>query len=393
MEKKEKFEIALGIISFIGLVIIAIINKSYKGLIAIGIMILLTAILFLIIFLLDLNIERKIKKIIKRYNDLKSKSNINIYEELYILTFQNKIEELLKDEFKKNKLKDIHSLDVYIENINEVDIIYKYSSCEVLIEISNNNIKYSIDTPSKYDGIDANKEFEKKKDTNININSFNDFDLFIDSLVLLIEQTLNEINNFKNNNIVDEVFNGRLINKLRNSSSYLKQEGYVCAILGPILLIIFTIITVFIIKDTDYIKENPLGYYSGFLFSILFITFSGYCTIYGLNYIFKYRNMLDDIKNKRTTTITEKPIRIRIIKDQLNKYNSRRTLRYIKLYFKHTSILIPYINNEYVIKPKNIRLTIDKLMDLECNITYLSKSRIVIKGGEKYISVSKKYLM
>lgn len=393
MEKKEKFEIALGIISFIGLVIIAIINKSYKGLIAIGIMILLTAILFLIIFLLDLSIERKIKKIIKHYGYLKSKSSINIYEELYILTFQNKIEELLKDEFKKNKLKDIHSLDVYIENINEVDIIYKYSSCEVLIEISNNNIKYSIDTPSKYDGIDANKEFEKKKDTNININSFNDFDLFIDSLVLLIEQTLNEINNFKNNNIVDEVFNGRLINKLRNSSSYLKQEGYVCAILGPILLIIFTIITVFIIKDTDYIKENPLGYYMGILFSILFVAFSGFCTIYGLNYIFKYRNMLDDIKNKRTTVITEQPVRIRIIKDQLNKYNSRRTLRYIKLYFKHTSILIPYINNEYVRKPKNIKLTIDKLLDLECNITYLSKSRIAIKGGEKYISLSKKYLM
>lgn len=393
MTSKEKTQIFLGIISFIAIMISSIINNSYKGLIAFGIMVLLIGVLFLINYLLDIKIERKIKKIIKYYNQLKLKPNLNNYEKLYILTYQNKIEEILKDEFKKNKLKDISSLDGYIENINEINIIYKYSSCEVLIEITDNNIKYSIDTPTKYDGLDSNKEFENKKDTKININSFNDFDLFIDSLVLLIEQTMNEITNFKNNNIVDEVFNGRLINKLKNSSNYLKQEGYVCAILGPILLIMFTIITVFMITDTDYIKENPFGYYLGFMFSILFVAFTGFCSIYGLNYIFKYRNMLDDIKNKRTTVITEKPIRIRIIKDQLNKYNSRRTLRYIKLYFKHTSILIPYINNEYVKKPKNIRLTIDKLMDLECNITYLSKSRIVIKGGEKYISVSKKYLM
>lgn len=333
MSKNEKIEIVLGIISFIGLTIISIINNSYKGLISFGIMILLIVFLYLIIFLLDISFQTKIKKIIKNYKYLKTKTNPNIYEQLYILTFQNKLEDLLKDEFKKSKLKDISSLDVYIENTREINIIYKYSSCEVLIEITDNHIKYSIDTPSKYDGLDANKNFEKKKDTDININSFIDFDLFIDSIILLIEKTMNEITDFKKDNIVDEFFNGRLINKLKNSSNYLKREGYVCAILGPILFILFIIITIFMVKDIDYLNENPLGYYLGFMFSILFVGFSGSCTIYGLNYITKYHNMLQDIKNKRTMTITEKPIRIRIIRDQLNKYNKRRTLRYIKLYF------------------------------------------------------------
>lgn len=393
MDKREKYEIILGAISFVGLIIAAVINKSYKAMISIGIMIVLVGVMFLIIFLLNIGFEMKIKKIIKCYNQLKEKEIRNIYEQLYIVTFRNEMEDLLKDEFKKNKIKDISSLDIYIENPNEIDITYKYSSCDVLIEISNRNIKYSIDTPSKYDGLNTNKEFEKKKVTNISINSFNDFDLFIDSLLLLIEQIITEITRFKNENIVDEVFNGRLINKLKNSSNYLKQEGYVCAILGPILLVVFIIITIYIIKDVYYLNENPFGYYLGFIFSILFILFSGYCSIYGLNYIFKYHNMLEDIKNKRTKNISEKPIKIRIIKDQLNKYNSRRTLRYIKLYFKHTTVLIPYINNEYVRKPKNINLTKEKLLYLECNITYLSKSRIVIKGGEKYISLSKKYLM
>ena len=103
--------------------------------------------------------------------------------------------------------------------------------------------------------------------------------------------------------------------------------------------------------------------------------------------------MFSDIKNKRATIINEKPKRVRIIRDQPTKYSNRRTLRYIKLYFSNVSLLIPYKNYECVQKPHNIKQACKECMEIKTELKYLTKSRLVVSGGEKYIKVTKRHLM
>ena len=56
----------------------------------------------------------------KKYQELKSKENRTNFEELYLLAFQSKADDILKEYISKNKIKGIESLDVYIGKLNEI---------------------------------------------------------------------------------------------------------------------------------------------------------------------------------------------------------------------------------------------------------------------------------
>ena len=102
--------------------------------------------------------------------------------------------------------------------------------------------------------------------------------------------------------------------------------------------------------------------------------------------------MKNDLANKRTDVIEEKPIKVRLVRDQRTRYCSFRTIRYLVLrYSHHRRFIIPFV--EYIdFKPKHsIKESYTECINLPPKrLTYLKKSKIVIMGGEPYIKIIKK---
>jgi len=396
MNKENIREIIYYVIAPIVLLIIlisSIVTNDIKGIIFASIFIAIFIFGFLLYFYYNIKVNKYLKSIKKHYDQLKLKESRGIFEELYVSTFGNKIEDQLKSILESKRTKNINSFNAYIEDTNEVAISFKYSTCDVVINIDNKKVTYFIDTPSKYDSVEANSEFEKVKEANIYLDNYIDNELFYDSLIMLIERIQLEIDEFKIANVVDEFFNGRLLKKLEPLSKYFKREGYVCGILGTFITVLMFIVSYHLLSDIEYIESDFGAYVSGFICMLFIISFCVGVSLYGLNYVYKYNAMLNDIKNKRLTVINEEPKRVRIVRDQPSKYSSTRTLRYIKVYYDNITVLIPYKNYECVLKPGNIREACQECMEIKTQLKYLTKSKIVVSGGDKFIKISKKYLM
>ena len=137
--------------------------------------------------------------------------------------------------------------------------------------------------------------------------------------------------------------------------------------------------------------ENIAGYYTGLIiFAVALILLIG-ILIYGLNYVFKYFYMLKDIKLKRMSVINKKLKRVRIIYDQPGKYNRNRTLRYIKLYYDGINLLLPLKYPEPFLHVDKGALY-EELLSIKTEIKYLTKSKLVVQGGSRYIQIVKKYI-
>lgn len=373
--------------------IYGIVTKTSRLIVASCLLVGIPLVVFIIRYIFVNKLIRGLNKLEKYYNELTQKQNKTLFEEIYVSIVDGTLEKEFSRQLHSSKVQNVTAIDFYIVDKDEVALSFKYFKFDIFIYIKEDKITYEIDSPSKYDNTLNNKELEELRTTDIKLNDYIDLELFFDALSILIEEIQNEVNEFKEENIVDDFFNGRLLNKLEQSSSYLKQEGYICAILGPIVSIILCFVGYACITDIDYYNENPFGYVIAVICLLGFTGLFVGATIYGFNYIYKYKAMLSDIKNKRATIINEKPKRVRIIRDQPTKYSNRRTLRYIKLYFSDVSLLIPYKNYECIQKPHNIRKACQECMEIKSELKYLTKSRIVVSGGEKYIKVTKRHLM
>ena len=330
------------------------------------------------------------KKLTNKKNELKGKKYKTGFEELFILSCDELDDIYVNNYLRTIKNKKIKTMKIEPKDTNQLLISCKYLSFDIDMFVSNTSIELMIDSPAKYDGTKENKELEKKKIYKIESIHNTSIESLVDYLLTIIEENSLIIEQFKSLNEVDSVINGRLINKLSQISRYMKMEGFITAIAAPFFVALLVI---------PIIMAFKYGFNKNLASSIIIISICGPLAIfmfvlfvYGIDYVLKYISMKNDLANKRTDVIEEKPIKVRLVRDQRTRYCSFRTIRYLVLrYSHHRRFIIPFV--EYIdYKPKHcIKDSYTECINLPPQrLIYLKKSKIVIMGGEPYIKIIKK---
>ena len=363
---------------FIGLLIYSIIAKKYPMVIF---LLALVVVVLVVLAITSIASKKTNKKIVDNYRALKEKPNKTVFDELYILAYQEKLDELLSERIKRRKIKDVSSIVAYTEGAKSVEIGFIYRGFDFSASINEKNIQYQIRVATRY-GLLNNNEIEKKHDASNLLEEVNCLDDLIDNVCELTQNVLVEINNYCDLNKVDEVFNGRLNNKINDYISDLKQYRwlYIFILIIGILLVVFSVI--FIVEENPNVEVLIM-----FLMSIcagaVVSVFSTISTIY---YFAQYRKVQFDLKNKQTSFIEGKPKRVFICRELLTEFP--RKLRYIKLYFENKKVIIPltfcYLNK------RNFKQFYSDCKKLEAKLTYLSKSNVAISGEERFIKLVRK---
>ena len=331
------------------------------------------------------------KRLTNKKNELKGKKYKTGFEELFILSCDERDDIYVNNYLRTIKNKKIKTMKIEPKDTNQLLISCKYLSFDIDMFVSNTSIELMIDSPAKYDGTKENKELEKKKIYKIESIHNTSIESLVDYLLTIIEENSLIIEQFKSLNEVDSVINGRLINKLSQISRYMKMEGFITAIGAPFFVALFAL-PIFMIAFEDGFNKNLLSSIIIIIVCGPFAIFMMVLFIYGIDYILKYINMKNDLANKRTDVIEERPIKVRLVRDQKTRYCSFRTIRYLVLrYSHHRRVIIPFV--EYIdFKPKySIKESYNECINLPPKrLTYLKKSKIVIMGGEPYIKIIKK---
>ena len=313
----------------------------------------------------------------KKYQELKSKENRTNFEELYLLAFQSKADDILKEYISKNKIKGVESLDVYIGKLNEIEVFYRYSGFEVTLTIQSDKTNYQINSPMKYDAVKENQEFEKMKNTDININLSSSIESFFIEVVSFIKEENKVILDYIDRSNVDPVFNGRLFHKLDYYKKVLKDFSIVYLVFS----VVFLIGTIVMIIDVIN-KTNDEAIYGLVAFSAAFLSLL-------CGSILNLRNLSlirSDIENKRTSQINGKPKKARVLYTKLNKHSPPQLLC-IELTFDKLKLVIPFEDGKYFLKTGSLKRCNKKLSEITRKLTYLEKSKVVILGSEEYKKV------
>ncbi len=365
---------------FIGLLIYSIIAKNYP------MVIFLLALVVLVLVLLaitSIDSKKTNKKIVDNYQALKEKPNKTVFDELYILAYQEKLDDLLIERIKRRKIKNVSSIVAYTEGTKSVEIDFIYRGFDFSASINEKNIQYQICVATRYEILN-NNEFEKIHDVSYLLEEDNCVDDLIDNVCELIKSVIVKINDYCDLNKVDDVFNGRLNNKLCDYIFDLKQYRWIYMfflIMGISLSILFAV--KIIIKD--YPNNEVL--IMCLMFIGVSVVVSVFSTISSIHYFTQYGKIQSDLKNKQTSFIEGKPKRVIICRELLTKYP--RKLRYIKLYFDNKIIIIPLAH--CYLRKRNFKQFYSDCKKLEAKFTYLSKSNVVILGEERYINLVRKH--
>ena len=250
-------------------------NNIIKASVIKILVILVIGIIFLgvlsIPFTKDFFKERKLKSL---YLKLKSKTTLSNSEKLYILIYEEHLEDFIR-RLKSNQ--KINSLTYGIINgFNEMFFSLDYRQFTILFTIKEDSIIYALLPPAKY-----NQESIAIKELNIKINNFPNLDFFIESIFNLLPELKTIIDNYIETTPVDSIFNGRLLYKLKDLKKKLRLEGCIGIISSLILISLFTIIPILSIKDL-YNHDGVIFIYTIVVLIIIFLIVG---FIYSLSFI------------------------------------------------------------------------------------------------------------
>ena len=230
------------------------------------------------------------------------------------------------------------------------------------------------------------------KDVDIDIDKLSSIDEFYNMIKGLISEINIEIDNFKETNPTDEIFNGRLVDSFERLVKRFKYEGYISVILGPSILVFMMFGLVYSFIDISYKEENFVGFIaciiSCFSLGIVFL----FIIIIGINYLKIYKNYQKDFDLKRYKVINEKIKNIRVVRENVGRYDSSRTIRYIILYYENLKLIVPVKGHVEFSGRKNLKVFKEKCLELKCSVKYLEKSKLVFDGAGRYLSLMRKYI-
>ena len=393
---KEITEIVLPIICGIGLIVYAVLAKDketlFKLLIWLIVMLTFAGIVFGILYILILKNKIIAHKVKKYFNYLKQKNERNIFEEFYILTYQQKADELVKQHLEKNKIIGINSINLESTYNKKVFMYCSYKGFRIVLLFDKDSVQYVVDSPTRYDGTKANINFEKVSKEGISYEQFFDINELGDFIANLISKLKDKIELFSDTNIVDPIFNGRLLDKTKSYLSHMKKEGLICVILTPPLTAFMLWGLIYSFVDKNYKIENPAGFYIAiiccFAFSILFFIL----LIYGIKLLVQRRKFKKDYMLKSLSTICEFPNKVKIIKEKPGKYSDNFYLISVILYFNKIKLIIPF-EGELILNKQNIRKCCEECKKIKSEIKYLPKSRIIIDGEKQFVKIIKKQIL
>ena len=265
MKKKKsiKDEMIVGsifaIISFIILLIYGIVAKNYAALIMLGISAVIICILQVDIHLSRQKFSNEQKALNQHFESIKQQENRSVFEECYILAYDDSLSSSLFSALKKNKVDGIRSIDTNVVDKNSVLICCQYNSFEINIHIYEDHIDYRIFPPSRFDIIKSTKSFIEKRTAKFSSQKYYDIDSFLYQLSTLISDIKDIVDRFIASNKVDNMFNGRLLHKFDYYFSNVKVESICGIIAGPFLFTIICICAFVLLPDKDYTAENPMG--------------------------------------------------------------------------------------------------------------------------------------
>lgn len=349
-------------------------NNIIKASVIKILVILVIGIIFLgvlsIPFTKDFFKERKLKSL---YLKLKSKTTLSNSEKLYILIYEEHLEDFIR-RLKSNQ--KINSLTYGIINgFNEMFFSLDYRQFTILFTIKEDSIIYAPLPPAKY-----NQESIAIKELNIKINNFPNLDFFIESIFNLLPELKTIIDNYIETTPVDSIFNGRLLYKLKDLKKKLRLEGCIGIISSLILISLFTIIPILSIKDL-YNHDGVIFIYTIVVLIIIFLIVG---FIYSLSFILLLFKLNKDIKHQSIDQKVDTPKKVKLAKE-FNKYTKTRRIEFIKFYFDD-EILIVYVDTYiYVRNSSDSKNIINKLLNTKVNFTFLKQSKIVISGHERIL--------
>ena len=303
---------------------------------------------------------------------------------------KERFDELIKKSLEINKVKEVLGVNVEIININEILILSRYQGFQIKILLKKDLIEYLIDSPARYDGLKENTYLEESIIHELNYSQFKDIDDFLNYIVNLIMESKEKINVFINNNVMDPIFNGRLIEKLSSYLTYLKKNGLLLVILSIPMTIFFGYGLIMCFIDTEFQTKNNIGFYVALICCTGLIAFFICSFIMGIKMLTTRTKFKKDFNQKNISVIKEAPYRVKIVKESLYRSNCSY-IRNVVLYFKNLTLIIPQ-SSSIIKNNKNIRKCCAECKKLKIELKYLTKSKIIISGERAYQNIIKKYL-
>jgi hypothetical protein len=388
---KEKIisQLIILIVSMSILLVIGIVIKNYAMLIVLGIISLFIGLLMIDSYISRSKFIKEQNSLKQHYESIKQKEIKTVFDECYILSYEDLLDSSLFSAFKKNKVDGIRSITTDIVDENSTMICCQYNSFEINIHVYKDRIDYRIFPPSRFDIIKSTKTFIEKRTAKIPSAKCHDIDSFLYQLSTLMRDIKDIIDNFIASNKVDNIFNGRLLHKFDYYFSNAKVESICGIIAGPFLFImmIYIFVSAFL-PDKEYQTENPVGFWIAVIFMMLFMVLSVYVFAISVIELSRKHKFEKDFEARKYCKISGKPTKVKI-NVEIPKIGNM----YIKsmiLFFGKTKLFLP-------LEPRNIdNLKIIKKCKAECmkmysNIKYLETSKIIFEGANAYINIINRY--
>ena len=377
------------IVSMIILLVIGIVIKNYTLLIVLGMLAL-----FLGILIIDRLFSRskfiKEQNVLKdHYESIKKRELKTVFEECYILAYDDSLSSSLFSAFKKSKVDGIRSIATDIIDTNSVIICCQYNSFEVNIHVYEDHIDYRIFPPSRFDIIKSTKSFIEKRTAKISSKEYYDIDSFLYQLSTLMSKIKDIVDSFIASNKVDNIFNGRLLNKFDYYWHNTKVESIFGIIAGPFLFIMMIYIFVFVLlPDIVYQTENPVGFWLATIFMVLFSILSVYVFVLGIVELYRKHRFDKDFEERKYCKISGKPTKVKI-NVEIPKSGGMYT-KSIVFYFDKTKLFLP-LDPKSIDNFKTVKKCQAECMKIHSKIKYLETSKVIFDGANEYINVINRY--
>lgn len=374
-----------GIISFIILLIYGIVAKNYALLIILGILIVVVCILEVDLHLSRQKYAKEEATLKQHFESAKQQENKSVFEECYVLAYDDSLSSSLYSTFKKNKVEDIRSITTDVDDINSVSVCCQYNSFEIDLRIYDDHIDYRIFPPSRFDIIKSTKSFIEKRTAKISSEECYDIESFLCQLSTLMSDIKNIVDKFIASNKVDNMFNGRLLNKFHYYWHNTRVESIFGIIAGPFISITLIYCFIFLLlPDKEYRAENPIGFWLAAIFFVLLSILGIYVFSHGIGELSRKYKFEKDFEMRRYCKISGNPTKVKI-HVEIPKGGNMYTKSMV-LYFGKTKLFLP-------LEPRNVEnFKIIKKCKAECknihaNIKYLETSKIIFDGANEYINV------
>ena len=377
-----------GIISFIILLIYGIVAKNYALLIILGILIVVVCILEVDLHLSRQKYAKEEATLKQHFESAKQQENKSVFEECYVLAYDDSLSSSLYYAFKKNKVDGIRSITTDIADTNSIIICCQYNSFEINIRVYEDHIDYRIFPPSRFDIIKSTKSFIEKRTAKISSKEYYGIESFLSQLSALMSDITVIVDKFISSNKVDNVFNGRLLHKFDYYWSNAKVDSIAGIIAGPFISITLIYCFIFLLlPDKEYRAENPIGFWLAAIFIVLLSILGIYVFSHGIVELSRKYKFEKDFEMRRYCKISGKPTKIKINVEITKSYNMY--IKSIFLYFGKTKLFLP-LAPKRIDNLKNVKKCKAECMKIHANLKYLETSKIIFDGAQGYINLINK---